>query len=164
MFKKWWNYIKAWVSGKSEDAMDPEIQLQMAIDGAKKQDQQLRSQAARVVAHRMELEGKLETAADEVGESREMAKQALRRRDVNESMKTVARISRKMQSLFQGSEPERFWFTLIGLCEGFHRWLVGPFGQRHRDAIAAPQAPKKDGSRELPWFVVGIGILGLFAS
>ena len=77
MLKKWWNYIKAWVSGKSEDAMDPEIQLQMAIDGAKKQDQELRNQAAKVVAHRTQLESKLEKAADEVGESREMAKQAL---------------------------------------------------------------------------------------
>jgi len=77
MFRKWWNYIKAWLSGKSEDAMDPEIQLQMAIDGAKKQDQQLRNQAAKVVAHRTQLESKLEKAADEVGESREMAKQAL---------------------------------------------------------------------------------------
>ena len=56
----------------------------------------------------------------------EMAKQALRRRDVNESMKTVARISRKMQSLFQGSEPERFWFTLIGLCEGIAGGLIIP--------------------------------------
>ena len=56
----------------------------------------------------------------------EMAKQALRRRDVNESMKTVARIARKMQSLFQGSEPERFWFTLIGLCEGIAGGLIVP--------------------------------------
>jgi HPt (histidine-containing phosphotransfer) domain-containing protein len=56
----------------------------------------------------------------------EMAKQALRRRNVNESMKTVARISRKMQVLFVGSEPERFWFTMIGLCEGIAGGLIVP--------------------------------------
>lgn len=56
----------------------------------------------------------------------EMAKQALRRRNVAESMKTVARISRKMQVLFTGSEPERFWFAMIGLCEGIAGGLIVP--------------------------------------
>ena len=56
----------------------------------------------------------------------EMAKQALRRRNVAESMKTVARIARKMQVLFQGTEAERFWFTLIGLCEGIAGGLIVP--------------------------------------
>jgi HPt (histidine-containing phosphotransfer) domain-containing protein len=56
----------------------------------------------------------------------EMAKLALRRRNVNESMKTVARIARKMQTLFAGSEPERFWFTMIGLCEGIAGGLIVP--------------------------------------
>ena len=46
----------------------------------------------------------------------EMAKMALRRKNVCESMKTVARISR-MQTLFAGSEPERFWLAMIGICE-----------------------------------------------
>ncbi|RLA56783.1 MAG: hypothetical protein DRQ98_01010 [Gammaproteobacteria bacterium] len=56
----------------------------------------------------------------------EMAKQALRRRNVNESMKTVARISKKMQVLFAGSKPERFWFAMIGLCEGIAGGLIVP--------------------------------------
>ncbi len=56
----------------------------------------------------------------------EMAKQGLRRRNVGESMKTVARIARKMQTLFAGSEPERFWFVLIGLCEGIAGGLIAP--------------------------------------
>jgi HPt (histidine-containing phosphotransfer) domain-containing protein len=56
----------------------------------------------------------------------EMAKLALRRRNVNESMKTVARIARKMQTLFAGSEVERFWFTMIGLCEGIAGGLILP--------------------------------------
>jgi Hpt domain len=56
----------------------------------------------------------------------EMAKLALRRRNVGESMKTVARIARKMQTLFAGTEVERFWFTLIGLCEGMAGGLILP--------------------------------------
>lgn len=56
----------------------------------------------------------------------EMAKQALRRRNVSESMKTVARVARKMQILFAGSEPERVWFTMIGLCEGIAGGLIVP--------------------------------------
>ena len=56
----------------------------------------------------------------------EMAKLALRKRNVAESMKTVARISRKMQTLFVGTEPERFWFTLIGICEGVAGGLIVP--------------------------------------
>ncbi|MFT6050516.1 MAG: HPt (histidine-containing phosphotransfer) domain-containing protein [Halioglobus sp.] len=56
----------------------------------------------------------------------EMAKSALRKRNVGESMKTVARISRKMQTLFVGTEPERFWLTQIGLCEGIAGGLIVP--------------------------------------
>ena len=56
----------------------------------------------------------------------EMAKQALRKRDVGESMKTVARIARKMQILFAGTAPERFWFTMIALCEGIAGGLITP--------------------------------------
>ncbi len=56
----------------------------------------------------------------------EMAKRALRREDVAPSMKTVARIARKMQVLFAGTVAERFWFTLIGLCEGVAGGLIQP--------------------------------------
>jgi len=56
----------------------------------------------------------------------EMAKQALRKRNVSDSMKTVARIARKMQLLLAGTEQERFWFTMIGLCEGIAGGLIVP--------------------------------------
>lgn len=56
----------------------------------------------------------------------EMAKQALRKRNVSESMKTVARIARKMQLLMAGTDQERFWFTMIGLCEGIAGGLIVP--------------------------------------
>lgn len=56
----------------------------------------------------------------------EMAKQGLRRRNPVENMKTVARIARKMQIMFSGSEPERYWFAMIGLCEGIASGLIVP--------------------------------------
>lgn len=59
--------------------MDPEIEVEQAITEAKKRDQELRNQAAKVIAHRTQLESKIEGAADTVGNAREMAKAALMR-------------------------------------------------------------------------------------
>lgn len=79
MFKRIWEYIKQLFRGTAERAMDPEVEIEVAIRQAKEQDQALRNQAAKVVAHRTQLERKIEDAADTVGEAREMAKQALLR-------------------------------------------------------------------------------------
>jgi len=76
-FKRLWGYIKTLFKRTAESAMNPEIEIEQAIDEAKKRDQQLRNQAAKVVAHRTQLESKMERAADDVGEAREMAKQAI---------------------------------------------------------------------------------------
>jgi len=56
----------------------------------------------------------------------EMAKLGLQGRKVADSMKTVARIARKMQLLFAGTEAERFWLVLVGLCEGIAGGLIRP--------------------------------------
>ena len=79
MFRRIWNYIKQWFRGTAERAMDPEVEIEVAITDARKRDQELRNQAAKVIAHRTQLEQKLEQSADTVGETREMAKQALLR-------------------------------------------------------------------------------------
>ena len=57
--------------------MDPEVEIQMAIDQAKKKDQDLRNQAAKVIAHKTQLESKIERAAEDAGEAKEMAKKAI---------------------------------------------------------------------------------------
>ncbi len=80
----------------------------------------------------------------------EMAKQALRKRNVSESMKTVARIARKMQTLYAGTEPERFWFTLIGLCEGIAGGLIVPdecIAQIFKSGAFAIKFARENGSR-----------------
>lgn len=81
MFKRWMAYIRSWFKSTSEDMMDPEIEIQSAIDEAKRKDQDLRNQAAKVIAHKTQLESQIERAADDVGEAKEMAKQALVKAD-----------------------------------------------------------------------------------
>ena len=77
MFQRWIAYIKSWFRSTSEQMMDPEIEIQASIDEAKSRDQDLRNQAAKVIAHKTQLNSQIERAADSVGEAREMAKQAL---------------------------------------------------------------------------------------
>lgn len=77
--KRLWGYLATLFRTTAESAMNPEIEIEQAINEAKKKDQALRNQAAKVVANRTLLESKLEDAADDVGEAREMAKQALMR-------------------------------------------------------------------------------------
>jgi phage shock protein A len=77
MFARIWAYIKALFTTTAENAMDPKIEIEAAIQDARKKDQELRNQAAKVVAHRTQLESQLEKAADDAGEAREMAKQAI---------------------------------------------------------------------------------------
>jgi len=76
-FKRLWGYIKALFRTKAEKMMDPEIEIEQAIQEARRRDQELRTQAAKVVAHRTQLESQIERAAEDAGEAREMAKQAL---------------------------------------------------------------------------------------
>lgn len=81
MFERWMNYIRSWFKSTSEKAMDPEIEIQSSIDEAKRKDQDLRNQAAKVIAHKTQLDSQIERAADDVGEAKEMAKQALLKAD-----------------------------------------------------------------------------------
>jgi phage shock protein A len=102
MFKRWMAYFRSWFRTTSEEMMDPEIEIQSAIDEAKARDQDLRNQAAKVIAHKTQLESQIERAAESVGEAKEMAKQALVKAD--EAQKTgdeegVTKWTRAAQSL-----------------------------------------------------------------
>jgi phage shock protein A len=81
MFKRLVAYIRSWFRQTAESAMDPEIEIQSGIDEAKRRDQDLRNQAAKVIAHKTQLESQIENAAEAAGEAREMAKQALVKAD-----------------------------------------------------------------------------------
>ena len=98
MLKKWWEYIKSWFKSTSEQMMDPEVEIRMAIDDAKRKDQDLRNQAAKVIAHKTQLESKIGRAADDVGEAREMAKTALLRAEEAKTAGDDAGVTKWTQS------------------------------------------------------------------
>lgn len=79
MLRRIWGYIKQLFRSAAERAMDPEVEIEQAITEARQRDQQLRNQAAKVIAHRTQIEQRIESAANDVGEARETAKQALLR-------------------------------------------------------------------------------------
>lgn len=81
MLRRWWNYIKTWFGVKSKEAMDPEIEIEAAIADARKNDQSLRNEAAKVIAHRTRVADEVEDTAKEVGEAKELARQALLKSD-----------------------------------------------------------------------------------
>ena len=87
--KRLWGYLKQLFKTKAERAMDPEIEIEQAISEARKRDQELRNQAAKVVAHRVQLESKIEDAADNVGSARELAKKALLKAEESRSAGNV---------------------------------------------------------------------------
>ena len=80
-FSRVWGYIKALVTGGVESRMKPEIQIEQAMAEARKQDLELRNQAARVIAHRTELQMKLDRAIDDAADARAQAGQALKMAD-----------------------------------------------------------------------------------
>lgn len=79
MLRRIWNYLRTLFGMAAERAMDPAVEIEQAINEAKRRDQELRNQAAKVIAHRTQVEAKIEGAAKDVGEAREVAKQALLR-------------------------------------------------------------------------------------
>jgi phage shock protein A len=81
MLRRWWNYIKTWFGMKSKEAMDPQVEIEAAINEARQQDKVLRNEAAKVIAHRTRVADEVEEASKEVAESRELAKQALLKAD-----------------------------------------------------------------------------------
>ncbi len=100
--RRLWGYITTLFRRTAESAMNPEIEIEQAINEARKRDQELRNQAAKVVAHRTQIESKIESAADDVGEAREMAKQALLRAEQAKSSgdaEGVEKWTRTAQSL-----------------------------------------------------------------
>lgn len=109
MLKRIWGYIKQLFRGFAESAMDPEVEIEQAISEAKAADQRLRNQAAQVIAHRTELESKIEKAASGLGEAREMAKQALLKAEEAKNANDAAAVdkwTRAAQSLAMKIQAE----------------------------------------------------------
>ena len=48
LFKRWWAYLTAKLTGKFNESADPKVQLEQAITEAHNQHQRLKEQAANV--------------------------------------------------------------------------------------------------------------------
>ena len=98
MFKRIWGYLRQLFRSSAERAMNPEIEIEQAITDARRRDQELRNQAARVIAHRTQIESKIEGAAKDVGEARETAKQALLRAEKGKTDGDAAAVEKWTQA------------------------------------------------------------------
>jgi phage shock protein A len=75
--RRWWKYLAAAFSSKVEEKADPKIQIEQAIEEAKRQHELLSQQAAAVVGNQKQLELKLGRAIEEVERLQSSARQAL---------------------------------------------------------------------------------------
>lgn len=62
-FSKGWKYLTASLDSKFEENADPEIQIKQALDSARKQHAEIAEAASSVIAHRNQLEMKLNRLA-----------------------------------------------------------------------------------------------------
>jgi phage shock protein A len=74
-------YLRAAVIGGVERRIDPGLQLEQAVSEARRQDVELRTQAARVIALRTEIELRLDREVDDREKLHEHAAEALRAAD-----------------------------------------------------------------------------------
>jgi phage shock protein A len=79
--KRLWNYLGAALGAKVEEKADPKIQLEQAIEEAKKRHQLLTQQAATVIGQEHELEMKLGRSLEEIEKLKGSAAQALKMGD-----------------------------------------------------------------------------------
>jgi phage shock protein A len=79
--KRFWAYLGAAFGAKVEEKADPKIQLEQAIEEAKKRHQLLTQQAASVIGQEKELELKLGRKLEEIENLQGSAAQALRMGD-----------------------------------------------------------------------------------
>ena len=94
MFRRLAGYLRIRARSGVESRMDPGVQLEQAVEHARKQDARLREQAARVIAHRGEVQMKLDRAADDAAKARAQALQALRNADAGQAAGDAAEVER----------------------------------------------------------------------
>lgn len=77
LLKRTWKYLVAALTGRLAEMADPRVQIEQAIDEAKRQHELLSQQAAAVLGNRRELELKLARQFDEVEKLQASARQSL---------------------------------------------------------------------------------------
>ncbi len=77
LFKKWWKYLTAKLTGTFEERADPKVQLEQAITEAQGQHRRLKEQAANVIANQKQSELRLNAKMGELEKLNGNARQAL---------------------------------------------------------------------------------------
>lgn len=77
LLKRTWKYLVAALTGRLNEMADPRVQIEQAIEEAKRQHELLSQQAAAVLGNRRELELKLARQFDEVEKLQASARQSL---------------------------------------------------------------------------------------
>jgi phage shock protein A len=77
LFRRWWNYLTAKLSGDFEARADPKVQLEQAIREAQDQHRRLKEQAANVIANQKQTEMRLSRTLEEFEKVNANARQAV---------------------------------------------------------------------------------------
>ncbi|MDP8956800.1 MAG: PspA/IM30 family protein [Actinomycetota bacterium] len=77
VLRRAWRYLVAALSGKLDEVADPKVQIEQAIEEAKRQHELVSQQAAAVLGNRRQLEMKLARSMEDVEKLRASARQAL---------------------------------------------------------------------------------------
>ncbi|MCF4007699.1 PspA/IM30 family protein [Corynebacterium uropygiale] len=76
-FRKGWKYLTSSLDAKIEENADPQIQINQAVEAAKKQHQQVSEQAATLIGQQRQLEMKLNRLLEDQERIQSQARQAL---------------------------------------------------------------------------------------
>jgi phage shock protein A len=77
MFRRFWNYLKALLTGKFEEIADPKIQIEQAIAEARSQHRRLRESAASVIANQKKAQMDLDRAMEDLEKLNRNTQQAV---------------------------------------------------------------------------------------
>ena len=77
MFRRFWNYLKALLTGKFEEIADPKIQIEQAIAEARSQHKRLRETAASVIANQKKAQMDLDRALEDLEKLNRNTQQAV---------------------------------------------------------------------------------------
>jgi phage shock protein A len=77
MFSRFWNYLKALLTGRFEEVADPKIQIEQAIAEARSQHRRLRETAASVIANQKKAQMDLDRALEDLEKLNRNTQQAV---------------------------------------------------------------------------------------
>ena len=77
LFRRWWSYLNAKLTGKFNEMADPTVQLEQAIREAQDQHRRLKEQAANVIASQKQAEMRLNKRMADLEKLNANARQAL---------------------------------------------------------------------------------------